>query len=720
MNITIKIIPDAGSNSLTFSKNFRIFSIPDPVKGITSITDILEDIESTSPGVIDLANLKRHFRYSTNNIDWSLWYQFTPVSIDPNGLNVITDIDLDPDLEIYVQIKYEYDDGSFEELASPLIINEIKIRALKNDPGLPSVITPPVFCTDEKCPALIFEREAAFRPYQVDSAIGIYKELSFHTNKIFGHEVVYFRTVPESDSGDYIFKEWTLYKNVDRKCIKILVPDNNFPDNKPTFSEFGIDFEVPFEVHIDHKYFQTIFGNESEPRKRDFLYFPLINRMFEIQGSYLHRGFMMTPSFWKIQLYKFNPNIDMLMKDADRQYMDNIITSAEELFAEEVKDDIEDATMPEQYETISKKYDITRGSIHPDLMIKNIKFNFNYAPLMENYYDLSGIEASTNNYFLTSDSPLLSTSQELIETAGTVDDKKTFQVIRAYQDSDIFITWQNNALMTNDKNVLGINVKYLRVRGPFDTIPDHIGQSESGRYLQLEAYKDLSFSTQRNIMIGQVDGKDATTLKLRETSIVYNRKPEFGLSGSYIDNLSFTCLFNIPSDAEIVSMIKGYDNESESGLYIYAQFNKYFGSSNEGDLILNVKINNIEKTYTITNFKSGNWYGTVVSVSNEFKQIGIYLYDIIEDVSDLSNHSDFKKVFENISSMEPQSFNIDQPYNIPTSKLKIANLRLFKTMIKEEQHDFILSQQFVKDESMLLLIDNCRPQIKVPFITRNR
>lgn len=720
MNATIKIIPEAGSNNLTFSKNFRIFSIPDPIQGITSIVDILEDIETVSPDALDLTYLKRYFRYSTNNIDWSLWYGFTPTSLDPAGLDNITDIELDPDTHVYIQIKYEYDDGTFEELVSPLLINEIKIRAALNDPGLPSVITPPVTCSDEKCPALIFEREAAFRPYQVDSAIGIYKELSFHTNKIFGHEVVYFRTVPESDSGDYIFKEWTLYKNVDRKCIKILVPDNNFPDNKPKFSEFGIDFEVPFEVHIDHRYFQSIFGTESEPRKRDFLYFPLINRMFEIQGSYLHRSFMMEPSYWKIQLYKFNPNIDMLMKDADRQYMDNIITSAEELFAEEVKDDIEDATMPEQYETISKKYDITRGSIHPDLKIKNIKFNFNYAPLMENYYDLSGIEASTNNYFLTSDSPLLSTSQELVSDNGTVDDKKTFNVVRAYQNSDIFTTWQNNALMTNDKNVLGINVKYLRVRGPFDTIPDHIGQSESGRYLQLEAYKDLSFKTQRDIMTGTVDGKDAVTLKLRETSIVYNRKPEFGLAGTSIDNLSYTCLFNVPSDSEIVSLIKGYDNESESGIYIYAQFNKYFGSSDEGDLILNVKLNTIEKTYTITNFKSNSWYGAVISVSNEFKQIGIYLYDIIEDVSDISNHSDFKKVFENISSMTPQTFNIEQPYNIPTSKLKIANVRLFRTMIKEEQHDFILSQQFIKDESMLLLIDNCRPQIKVPFITRNR
>jgi hypothetical protein len=272
--------------------------------------------------------------------------------------------------------------------------------------------------------------------------------------------------------------------------------------------------------------------------------------------------------------------------------------------------------------------------------------------------------------------------------------------------------------MTNDKNVLGIDVKYMRVRGPFDTIPDHIGQSESGRYIQLEAYKDLSFSKQRNMMSGLIDGKNAVSLKLRETSIVYNVTPKFGVDD--IDNLSYTCLFNIPSDSEIVSFVKGYDNESESGLYIYAQFNKYFGGSDEGDLILKVKINSIEKTYTISNFKSGTWHGAVISISNEFKQIGVYVYDIIEDPSDITNHIDFKKIFENIASMTEETFDIQQPYTVPTSNLKISNVRLFKTMIKEEQHDFILSQQFIKDESLLLMIDNCRPQVKVPFITRNR
>jgi hypothetical protein len=41
-------------------------------------------------------------------------------------------------------------------------------------------------------------------------------------------------------------------------------------------------------------------------------------------------------------------------------------------------------------------------------------------------------------------------------------------------------------------------------------------------------------------------------------------------------------------------------------------------------------------------------------------------------------------------------------------------------MLREEEHDFILSQQFLKDESMLILIDNCRPQSNLPYIAKNR
>ena len=123
MNITIKIIPESGSNTLTFSKNFRIFSIADPITGITGISDILEDIETTSPGSIDLTFLKRYFRYSSNNIDWSLWYGFSPESIDPLGLDSVKSIEIEPDQCVYIEIKYEYDNGTFEELESPIEID---------------------------------------------------------------------------------------------------------------------------------------------------------------------------------------------------------------------------------------------------------------------------------------------------------------------------------------------------------------------------------------------------------------------------------------------------------------------------------------------------------------------------------------------------------------------------------------------------------------------
>ena len=41
-------------------------------------------------------------------------------------------------------------------------------------------------------------------------------------------------------------------------------------------------------------------------------------------------------------------------------------------------------------------------------------------------------------------------------------------------------------------------------------------------------------------------------------------------------------------------------------------------------------------------------------------------------------------------------------------------------MIKKEDHDFILSQQYIKDESKLLIIDNCKPQVNLPYIAKNR
>lgn len=712
--ITVKLQIDPQKNSITFSKNFRIFSTSEPIKGLTALTAFIEDvIISGSPEAIDLNNFTRHFRYSSNRLDWSLWYE-----IAPDDISEVSSAFFDPASYYYFEIKYTYDDGTSNPLPNAIQINEIKLRFSQTS-TTPATFTPTVSCSDEKCESIIVNRDPTFRPYEVNSAIGIYQDMSYFTNQLYGHLVVYFRTLPESDSGDYIFKEWTLYKNVDRKCIKVMVPKNVFPSNAPKYQEFGLDFQVPFEIHLDHRYFQSIFGADSEPRKRDFLYFPLLNRMFEIQGSYLHRGFMMTPTFWKIQLKKYNPNIDMLLKDETRHFLENVIQSAETLFEEDVNATTADSTMPNQYSTISTTFDASRKSIHPDVRIRPLTYTYNFANLIENYYDLSTIPLSELAYEVFDESPLLSTSM-VVENLSSLNEKviQKNDVVLAYQGSGIYSAWRNGALTAGDKNYRNSSLLYCRVRGPFDYLPDHVGQSVPGRYVRVEAYRDLSFKDQRDILVDSVGGKDFVRFKVRQTAVTYSARPKFNSTDS--PHLSFTCLFQVPEQATSIEFLSGYDWESQEGIRISGTFTKYSSSMPEGDLILSLTVNSQVKTYTVTNFKSGEWHALVISMSNQFRQCGAYVYSITEDAADLRNHTAVVKVFSSASSFVPTSFELTQHYSLPTSSLLISNIRLFNTMIKEEQHEFILSQQFIKDESMLLIIDNCRPQVNIPFVAKNR
>jgi len=498
-----------------------------------------------------------------------------------------------------------------------------------------------------------------------------------------------------------------------------MVKDNAFPDNVPKFTEFGIDFQLPFEVEIDHKYFQSIFGVNSEPRKRDFLYFPLLNRMFEIQGSYLHRGFMMAPTFWKIQLKKYNPNIDMLLTDDTRTFLDNVILSAENLFGDEVTKDIKDGTMPEQYKKITTTFDSSRKSLHPDLIQRPLKYTYNFCPLIENYYDLGAILPSDLTVDLTNDSPVISTTQQVFNLPN-LDNVPTSpnEVILAYQDSYLYLTWKNGALMTNDKNVSGLTTRYVRVRGPFDSIANHIGENDEGRYIRIEAYRDTSLNVQKNILYNNSGPVPTAQFKIRDTAVVYNAQPKFDAVSNR--NLSFTCLFNVPSSADTINFIDGYDNVDSKGIRITSAFTRYNSTQPEGDLVITVLVNSVIKTYTINNFVSEVWHAMVISMSNEFLQCGAYVYRIKEDPSDLVNHNDFIRLLSNTSSFTQQTFDLTQNYTLPSSKILITNIRVFNTMLREEEHDFILSQQFLKDESMLVLIDNCRPQTNLPYIAKNR
>ena len=685
--VTYKIIPDLDKSSISHSKNYRIFSAGEPVPGAIKIVGFDEDLTLGSANPV---NISRKFRYSLDRGNWSLWYPFSPAD-----LTEIEMLDFE-DSATFFEVKYEYDDSSYLALTEPLVINSAKFK-VQSTSTQANLFTPNVVCSPERCPAVVAEAEAFFQPYEVGSAVSISKELSYQTNKLFGHEVVYFKTEPDRDGGDFIFKEWTLFKTTSRKCVKVVVPNNVFPDNKPSFTEFGVDFEIPFEIHIDHTYFQTMFGPGAQPRKRDYLYFPLLNRMYEIQGSYLFRGFMMEPTYWKIQLTKFHPNVDMLMKAEDRTFLDNIIMTSDELFGAQAEEQTKDALNKQQYSTISNKFDETRRSLHPDLKNRILDTTFNYAPLIEYYYDMSGVSSKIENYEVTS----LGTNKDQYLSPN-----QPFEIY-AYDDSTIFKSWQANLLRTGDSLVSSTGTLIpVKMNGPKDSF------SHLGKYVVVEGYKSLSLLE-----------KDRKSLDERTPGNFQFKQSEHGViyksvaSTDKTPNMTFSAMLKFNRGTQTISVFDGFDNIQGKGMVISCSL---VDSSGLAVTTIHVNINGTVYNFQVGELQFDTWYSLIVPVSAQYGQLEVNVYGFAKDQANIKNYNGLVKIFNGTATPGKFSFVTTQNWALPAANYSITNVRLFNTMVQDEDHEFIISQLFVRDESMLELIDNARPRLNVPFIAINR
>ena len=61
---------------------------------------------------------------------------------------------------------------------------------------------------------------------------------------------------------------------------------------------------MPFEIHIDKRTFEYVFGHGTGPQKEDTIYFSINDRMYDVQSSTLFRDFMAVPIYWKLSLIK--------------------------------------------------------------------------------------------------------------------------------------------------------------------------------------------------------------------------------------------------------------------------------------------------------------------------------------------------------------------------------------------------------------------------------
>jgi hypothetical protein len=153
---------------------------------------------------------------------------------------------------------------------------------------------------------------------------------------------------------------------------------------------FDMDFGDGLEVHIVREHFQRAFGYDDLPEQKDYLYFPLIDRIFEVHSAYLYKDFMAAEAYYKVMLYKWQDKANVMRENPEiAQYIDDLTEDFDEILQPEIDKEFIDITKPLQYNTTSVGgFDKVRNKINENLVIE-VKDLTNYFTVVGKYfYDL--------------------------------------------------------------------------------------------------------------------------------------------------------------------------------------------------------------------------------------------------------------------------------------------------------------------------------------------
>ncbi len=338
------------------------------------------------------------FRWSQTGGSFS---EFTELNKTSN-IGDLFSLDFDGSLPLYLDLKAEVSALSGGNSLSLISIT----YTTETTEGI--VEACPNFCVEcldpfsmDGCANIIVEEcnDNLFNPYNLSKSTKFVKQISGLVNNIFGHEVNYFRTEPDMRTEDVTLMEYSLHNVVDNKNIKILVPGNEFPEESITFDIFGMDF-ADFEIHITQEEFDRAFGERDSqgnliksryPRSKDYMYIPIINRMYEVHTIALADEFNKTNSYWRVMLKKYQERTSVSKNEFDAA-TDVLTTGVEEIFGERQREEQEKDTNPQQFQTVLSAYkDGIRKFYNKSLDIIDFDLKNRWTVVSKNYYDLSKI-----------------------------------------------------------------------------------------------------------------------------------------------------------------------------------------------------------------------------------------------------------------------------------------------------------------------------------------
>jgi len=717
--------------------NYRIISWSQPYKNVESFNGWIIDTSGENPPHVFLY---LEYRWSINGSNWSLWSALTEESVQS--------LSISPDNPLWIEVRMTamsdensspyYPPGT--PLSPPIVLLDFEFDLTYRtvDPRDLMTSPPAPMCSKEltNYPIVFSDCDYTFRPYDVNRAINMYQDLSKIVNNVFGHEVVYYSVQPQGRGKDVVLKEYTLFDVVDEKCVKVMVPNNTFPDAALTFDSWGLNFNQPFEIHIDRKYFEGIFGKGSQPRKRDIIYFPITNRIYRIDSMYVFRDVNNYPVYFKIQLVKYEvqKNTSWVDPNAESALLDYTVNT-QKLFGEEINDEEIELTKPQQYSITSQRRleDPIRSYISKDLPIIEYDLNNNWTIVFNNYYDLDKLFIDSANMVDPASPALLDFDRDAVRWKAdpvlTENDERSFMCwfrTRNFLDRSKLVpkpapklSITIDSIGTNDITYTTYPVPHKLSLGenPNGFISILGDSTRSGGFEILEIVDQFRFKVRD---YGAPSPATTAGWKAQKAQSRILFDGYYGGQGIFIDFIwSGSNAVTSPSDNSYIQT--GSFRIKINNLEVYSNFGAGI-SSTIGPFIPSVD----------------DWYGFVFNFSNVFRQYSLKVWRLTYDPDNPATQTSDLSLVHSIDGVTYQAYTFDIPpviednydspfygtnnysYKTRSCPLWATNYRFFKHMVEEEKQSTILNQNIIGDAQLAIIIDNAKPVLKLPKVARNR
>jgi len=503
------------------------------------------------------------------------------------------------------------------------------------------------------------------------SAMSTFHRLNRTVNQMFGIEAVWFRAVPQERSTDVIFKEYTLSNVGDVPlCFKVLVPGGNFPDNNYQYDLMGLEYQVPLEIQIDKGYWEDEVGFGTAPQRKDIVYLPLPNKLYQVESSFLKRGFLEQETTWVVNLAKYQPEASRREAEDLKETIDKYTVSEEELLGEQQQKEIEKLTNDKQMSQLSSTSEDKYKRIDPDLEIISSNIDIYGIIAAQSFYDLETSNSLTAITYNTGD--IINESDDRAITAWIFNKEKDLKEYDVELEKIINPTTQANYTVT-------VNTSHKKAFEEGDTFV---------------IYRAGVFNFY------------ATVINVSSTYGEYYCEIDEDVE-DYLNSLKSTWVNNkYKMQIRNPLVIIDGKNDTNTGFVVSVIANQF------------IKIIYGQQTHVVcmdSKLTDEKWYGFVANIGNTWGQYNVYIWE--KDTNDRDKKLQIK--YYDTINFEPEQTSVNE-YKIDKSYSYITNIRLFKTTIKEENQITELLSFFTKDADQAIILDNCDPKMLAPYISKQR